>query len=104
MLPIILASGDYNASGQVEQADLDLVLLHWGQDGATVPAGWTHELPSGMIDQEELDRVLINWGDASTVGAAAAAVPEPEAWILALATFITALAARRFTSAHPSAS
>jgi hypothetical protein len=85
MLPIILASGDYNANGQVEQADLDLVLLHWGQDGAVPPEGWTHELPGGMIDQDELDRVLINWGDTSTVGAAAAAgVPEPAAWLLAL--------------------
>ena len=95
MLPTILASGDYNANGQVEQADLDLVLLHWGQDGAAPPAGWTHELPSGIIDQEELDLVLINWGKTSIVGAAAAAVPEPAAWTLAVIIGILAIGARR---------
>jgi hypothetical protein len=69
-------SGDYNSSGQVEQGDLDLVLLNWGQDGATPPAGWSNDLPQGLIDQAELDRVLLNWG--STGGnARAAAVPEP---------------------------
>lgn len=31
-------TGDYNGNGQVEQADLDLVLLHWGQSVSMVPA------------------------------------------------------------------
>jgi uncharacterized membrane protein len=66
--------GDYNASGQVEQADLDLVLLNWGQSG--VPAGWMNSLPDGAIDQAELDGVLLNWGNAAG-RTAASAVPEP---------------------------
>jgi hypothetical protein len=53
--------GDYNSNGTVEQADLDLVLLNWGQPG--VPAGWTNDLPEGNIDQAELDGVLLNWGN-----------------------------------------
>jgi hypothetical protein len=52
--------GDYNGSGLVEQADLDLVLLHWGV--ANVPPGWTNDLPVGAIDQAELDGVLLAWG------------------------------------------
>jgi hypothetical protein len=83
-LPLILAAGDFNASGQVEQADLDLVLLHWGQDAASAPEAWAHNLPTGTIDQEELDSVLMHWGAISSFGAAAAAVPEPAAWLLAL--------------------
>jgi hypothetical protein len=53
--------GDYDGSGRVDQRDLDLVLLHWGQSGNSTPAGWVQELPSGTIDQNELDRVLLNW-------------------------------------------
>jgi hypothetical protein len=72
-------AGDFNASGQVEQADLDLVLLNWGQPGAPPPAAWTSDLPMGAIDQAELDRVLLNWGNAAALGGglAGTAVPEP---------------------------
>jgi hypothetical protein len=48
-----------------------------------------------MIDQEELDRVLINWGGTSTVGAAAAAVPEPASWLLVVVFGAAVLVARR---------
>jgi hypothetical protein len=67
--------GDYNANGQVEQGDLDLVLLNWGSDG--VPAGWKEDLPNGTIDQEEIDTVLLAWGDSLPVPFATPAVPEP---------------------------
>lgn len=83
MLPLLLAAGDYNGNGRVEQGDLDLVLLNWGQDAGAVPESWVHDLPSGTIDQEELDLVLINWGNTSSIGAAAA-VPEPETWLIGL--------------------
>jgi hypothetical protein len=63
------AEGDYNASGQVEQADLDLVLLNWGQATPPPPAGWTNDLPSGNVDQAELDGVLLNWGNTGGAGA-----------------------------------
>jgi hypothetical protein len=73
--------GDYNGNGTVEQADLDLVLLNWGQPG--VPGGWINDLPEGNIDQAELDGVLLNWGNTGALGSAAA-VPEPATSVLAL--------------------
>jgi hypothetical protein len=66
-------SGDYDGNGAVEQGDLDLVLLHWGQDGSVPPVGWHNDLPSGPIDQGELDAVLLAWGNRGS----AAGVPEP---------------------------
>jgi hypothetical protein len=59
--PMIL-TGDYNGNGIVEQADLDLVLLNWGQTPPSPPPGWLFELPVGAVDQQELDAVLLNWG------------------------------------------
>jgi hypothetical protein len=66
----------------VEQADLDLVLLNWGQPG--VPGGWVHDLPEGTIDQAELDGVLLNWGNEATLGNSSD-VPEPRSALLLLA-------------------
>jgi hypothetical protein len=54
--------GDYDGNGAVEQADLDLVLAHWGQAAMLRPDNWVNDLPHGIIDQDELDRALINWG------------------------------------------
>jgi hypothetical protein len=84
--------GDYNGNGTVEQADLDLVLLNWGQPGT--PGGWTNDLPEGNIDQAELDGVLLNWGNtAAALGTAS--VPEPAAWIIALFAGLGATSMRR---------
>ena len=59
--------GDYNASGQVEQGDLDLVLLNWGEPHDPAPDGWTNDLPTApAINQDELDGVLLNWGNTAT--------------------------------------
>jgi hypothetical protein len=74
--------GDYNGNGQVEQGDLDLVLLNWGQPG--VPGGWVNDLPDGNIDQAELDGVLLNWGNMATAALGASAVPEPSALMIVL--------------------
>jgi hypothetical protein len=80
---VVGLAGDYNGNNLVEQGDLDLVLLGWGQDTPTVPTGWDYDLPSGAIDQAELDRVLLGWGQrfpgASLPPAAAgpSGVPEP---------------------------
>lgn len=60
-VPLII--GDYNGNGEVEQGDLDLVSLNWGQPAVPPPAGWVNDLPSGTIDQDELDRVSLNWGN-----------------------------------------
>ena len=81
MLPIALPPGDFNGNGIVEQADLDLVLSHWGADATTPPEGWDHDLPSGLVDQNELDKVLLGWGDTSTI-APVAATPEPSTVVL----------------------
>jgi uncharacterized membrane protein len=59
-----ILDGDFNDNFSVEQGDLDLVLLNWGEDGTTPPDGWTKDLPSGNIDQAELDGVLLNWGES----------------------------------------
>lgn len=87
-----IVPGDYNRNGQVEQADLDLVLLNWGDDDAAIPAGWELNFPEGAVDQQELDTVLLNWGGGSPL--AVRTVPEPSAAMLFLATFATALVVR----------
>jgi peptidyl-prolyl cis-trans isomerase A (cyclophilin A) len=78
--------GDYNASGLVEQADLDLVLSNWGKSAMELPNGWFQDLPSGNVDQNELDGVLANWGKAAAGSSSltAGSVPEPSSWLLAL--------------------
>jgi hypothetical protein len=68
--------GDYNGSGLVEQADLDLVLGNWGATAASVPATWVNDPPSGFVDQDELDAVLSNWG--AQLPATAQAAPAPQ--------------------------
>jgi serpin B len=90
-----IRTGDYNGDGRIDQGDLDLVLLHWGADAATPPAGWTSELPAVVVDQNELDAVLTNWGQ-STAGLQAANVPEPAAWLLlsTAAACVAAISAR----------
>jgi hypothetical protein len=61
-----LASGDYNANALLDQADLNLVLRHWG---AALPnpraVGWVHNPPTGAVGQAELDRVVNNWPAAA---------------------------------------
>jgi sugar lactone lactonase YvrE len=76
--------GDYNNDGLTEQGDLDLVLLHWGNDVNGLPAEWTNERPmEGVVDQTELDRILLNWG--AGVAGTATTVPEPATLVLLLA-------------------
>ncbi len=88
--------GDYNASGQVEQGDLDLVLQNWGVDTDTagVPAGWVNDLPDGQIEQTELDGVLQNWGSTAAPNFTGGIVPEPGS-ALAGALFLAILQIRR---------
>jgi hypothetical protein len=77
--PAAALTGDYNGNGRVEQADLDLVLLHWGQAASSAPPTWTNDRPTGTIDQAELDAVLLNWGAASPEAISAQASPRPRA-------------------------
>jgi hypothetical protein len=78
----IIVEGDFNGNGWVEQADLDLVLLNWGQAAATVPDTWKNLRPIGSVDQDDLDAVLLHWGQtslsvAAPVAITTAPVPEP---------------------------
>jgi dienelactone hydrolase len=82
IIPTHELAGDYDASGLIEQADLDVVLLNWGSELADPSAaGWLNDLPSGPVDQGELDKVLLGWGSAAG-DAASAAVPEPSSLLL----------------------
>lgn len=71
-----LKVGDYNGDGEVGQADLDLVLLNWGDK--VKPSSWL--APSqlvGFVNQNELDGVLLNWGGGTSPNLSA--IPEPTA-------------------------
>lgn len=82
----IALSGDYDASGFVSQADLDLVLLNWGD--TTLPTGFDvaatgEALFDGLISQNELDSVLLNWGNGTPPNLA---IPEPASLAILAAT------------------
>ena len=95
-------AGDYNNDGFVGQADLDLVLLNFGD--TVLPEGFnTAALPGGTFDdligQNELDAVLLNFGAGSAVDSAAiTAVPEPTSAALIVLGGV-AVATRRRRSA-----
>jgi hypothetical protein len=72
-------SGDYNGDGFIEEGDLDLVLLNWGQPAFPPPGGWVEDLPAGEVSQSQLDQVLLNWGRPSGTVTAASSIPEPPA-------------------------
>ncbi|MEM1026952.1 MAG: trypsin-like serine protease [Planctomycetota bacterium] len=68
-------AGDFDASGQVEQGDLNLVLTNWASlrdftDNVTAFA-------SDVVDQEELNAVLNNWGSLAAPSFEGFAIPEP---------------------------
>lgn len=88
--------GDYSDNGQVEQADLDLVLLNWGDAFDTLPAEWVNQRPTmGIVDQAELDAVLLNWGSMASAGLAAHSVPEPSTLLLVTLVVAAGWAFRR---------
>ena len=66
--------GDANLDGTISQADLDAVLLNWGDAAGTWARGDFNA--DGWIGQADLDAVLLNWGSTS-VNAANPIVPEP---------------------------
>jgi hypothetical protein len=96
--------GDYNGDGRIDQADLDLSLLSWGDTGGAdrLASQWTHYLPVGVIGQTELDAVLLGWGQTRELSgqlsgdAPTSPIPEPPTTILAmLSGLIAALYGRR---------
>ncbi len=74
--PAIL-EGDLNGDGLVGSADLDIVRANWGQ--SVTPGNLAVGDPSGdgLVGSADLDIVRANWGNT-----AAAAVPEPAAFVL----------------------
>ncbi len=87
--PIVVIDGDYNASGDVEQEDLDLILQNWGVPFELVSAGWVSQRPEeGIVDQAELDAVLQNWGDNASPGFSPGALPEPGVVVAAAGAFV----------------
>jgi hypothetical protein len=96
-------NGDYSANAIVDQADLDLALLNWGQPGADAPQEWINFRPGGIVDQAALDGVLLNWGKTGPLfgapplfaGIASPAVPEPATITIGLLAAACAIASRR---------
>jgi hypothetical protein len=97
-LPPILR-GDDDGTGQVEQADLDLVLLHCGQVTPPSPGGWLHDLPTDAIDQQELDQVLLRWGTVAAGVEQAPVVAEPELSAVSLRVVACLCVASRYPRA-----
>ena len=83
--------GDANLNGQVEQGDLDMVLLNWGE---TLGVSWaTGDLTgNGQVEQADLDLILQQWGTLAAPNFTTA-VPEPAA--AALLALILATGPRR---------
>jgi hypothetical protein len=98
--PALLIPGDFNGDLVVDQGDLSLVLLHWGQDGALPPLGWTTNQPGGLIGQGQLDAVLLHWGDRAEALVSAAGplpVPEPGTLVILLAALGAICLVRRIS-------
>ncbi|MEM7577733.1 MAG: cyanophycinase [Planctomycetota bacterium] len=78
--PIVTAPdlpGDFDASGSVEQSDLNLVLNNWGSDRG--PWNNAEGFSTSVVDQEELNRVLNHWGSSVTPSFVEVSAPEPAA-------------------------
>ncbi|MEM7625394.1 MAG: hypothetical protein AAF333_07185 [Planctomycetota bacterium] len=67
--------GDFSGDGSVSQADLNLVLLNWGD--TALPTGWlaADQFDGEAVSQNELNAVLLHWGDSDA--APVLTVPEP---------------------------
>lgn len=87
---MLTLDGDYNGDGFVSQADLDLVLLNWGD--SVVPVEWiaTDQFDGVQVSQNELDGVLLNWGNGAPPSVS---IPEPTA-VLAFAALLGVICTR----------
>ncbi|MEM1026643.1 MAG: hypothetical protein AAGJ38_01005 [Planctomycetota bacterium] len=73
-------AGDFNASGSVEQGDLNLVLTNWG--GTRTFDDGTSIFATDNVDQEELNVVLSNWGASARPSFEGFNIPEPASALL----------------------
>ncbi|MEM8782377.1 MAG: hypothetical protein AAGE65_05905 [Planctomycetota bacterium] len=69
--------GDSNGDGEVSQADLDNVLLNWGDTVTAGLSGSGDLTGDGFVNQGDLDLVLLNWGSTASSSSGGSAVPEP---------------------------
>ena len=92
-LDVELIEGDANFDGFVSQADLDLVLLNWGDDEAFGPL-YGDLSGDQIVSQADLDLVLLNWGDG-TPPAGLNTIPEPGTALAALAGVLLLVPRRR---------
>ncbi len=98
--------GDVTLDGQVEQADLDVVLHNWGRnnfgDGGPgvgdAGVSWvTGDLDgSGRVEQGDLDAVLAHWGGVAAPDFRGVSVPEPG--VPALLSVVLTAGTRRLRS------
>jgi len=86
--------GDFNASGETEIDDLNLVLFNWGLPDGDLPISWVNERPiDGTVDAGELNQVLFNWGATSPMQVGT--VPEPASWSILLLGALGIVGGRR---------
>ena len=77
--PVIVtprSDGDFNESGLVDVADLNLVLFNWDKLGSELPEEWKHMRPDNEVPVSvtELNKVLFTWAQTFSP---TATVPEP---------------------------
>jgi len=85
--------GDYNASGDVEIGDLNLVHFNWNDDGGFLTSDWIDQRPpaGSTVGLDALNGVLFNWGNMATV----ATVPEPTGALLSFGVVLMATYTQR---------
>ncbi|MEO1496970.1 MAG: FG-GAP repeat protein [Planctomycetota bacterium] len=83
--------GDFNGDGRVDNTDLNLLLVHWGEAVPPRPEGWLGVAPSGpLVDNDELNALLQVWGFGTSVS-----VPEPVSALLISAAMVFPAICRR---------
>lgn len=75
--------GDFNADGQTDNGDLNLLLGNWGSN--TVPAEWVNGF-TAPVDNDELNALLPWWRLGFELSGA---VPEPTTLLLVLTALVT---------------
>ena len=89
--------GDFTGDGQVDGADLSLLLGNWGSDVPPIPEGWNGTAPEGpLVDGGELSALLGTWGEGVAAASLQAQnVPEPSSMVLLTLAGIAAAAWKR---------
>lgn len=82
--------GDFNGDRRIDNADLSLLIAHWGDSTDTLSDDWNGRPAEGAtVDNSELSELLYAWG-AGVPDDVVAVVPEPTAVLLAMLVLSTA--------------